>query len=98
MASGIVLGVCVSYPGYELELAPALTVLHVHNGREVRLHVHGRKVRCTTWMMPITPTHTHLTHTAQAIIFYLFAVVGIYSFGANDPWHFRDVPISVITL
>ena len=33
-----------------------------------------------------------------AIVFYVFAVAGWYFFALNDPWHFRNVPISLVSL
>ena len=32
------------------------------------------------------------------LVFYLYAVAGIYAFRANDPWHFSSLPIALLTL
>lgn len=32
------------------------------------------------------------------LVFYLYAVAGIYFFRDNDPWHFRSVEISMMSL
>ena len=32
------------------------------------------------------------------LVFYLYAFIGIFFFRANDPWHFRSVEISLLTL
>lgn len=32
------------------------------------------------------------------LVFYLYAIVGIFFFRMNDPWHFRSVEISLLTM
>ena len=32
------------------------------------------------------------------LVFYLYAITGMYAWATNDPFHFRNVPIAIITL
>jgi voltage-gated sodium channel len=32
------------------------------------------------------------------LVFYLYAIIGIFFFRLNDPWHFRSVEVTLLTL
>ena len=35
---------------------------------------------------------------ARALVFYLFAVLGVVLFGTNDPWHYGSLHRAMLTL